>query len=584
VTNQEIAQVFDTIATMLEMDGANAFRVRAYREAARVIERMAEPAGTLAQTPGRLQQVKGIGKDLEQKIRDLAATGSTELYQELTSRYPASLMELTRLPGFGPKRVKAVFEQLQVKTLDDLRAAAQAERVRALPGFGETVEKNLLKALGAAAPTTATRLLLHSAWKVAHDLAAAIQAVPGVERVEIAGSFRRRRESVGDLDLLVCGGSPEAVMQAFVTHPFVAEVLGRGDTKSSVRLGNGLQVDLRLVPPDSFGAAMMYFTGSKQHNIELRKLALDKNMSLNEYGLTRGEEVVAARTEEDVYQALGLAWIAPELREAHDEIALARTRTLPRLIEQGDLRADLHMHTDRSDGRDTLEQMVRAVRDRGYEYCAITDHSKALGMTRGFDSARVRQSVDELARVRKQVPGIRVLHGLEVDILADGALDLDDETLALLDWVIVSLHSQLTQPRSIVTERVLKAFEHPSVCAFGHPSGRKIGVREGADLDFERVFERAAELGIAMEINSQPDRVDLNDVNARLARAKGTRFVIDTDAHATTELDNIRLGVFQARRAGITREEVLNTLPFAEFEAWRTSRRPAPRKRRKARA
>src|SRR5262245_7423926 len=507
MTNQEIAQVFDTIATMLEMDGANAFRVRAYREAARVIERMVEPAGTLAQTPGRLQQVKGIGKDLEQKIRDLAATGTTELYRELTSRYPASLIELTRLPGFGPKRVKAVFEQLQVRTLDDLRAAADSQRLRALPGFGETVEKNVLKALGAQAPTTAARLLLHSVWKVAHDLAAAIERVRGVQRVEIAGSFRRRRESVGDLDLLVCGGSAQEVMQAFVAHPFVAEVLGRGDTKSSVRLGNGLQVDLRLVPPDSFGAAMMYFTGSKQHNIELRKLALDQDMSLNEYGLTRGEEVVAARTEEDVYRSLGLEWIPPELREAQDEIALARARTLPRMIEQSDLKADLHMHTDRSDGRDTLEQMVRAARDRGYEYCAITDHSKALGMTRGFDAARVRKSIDELAEVRRQVPGIHVLHGLEVDILVDGMLDLDDETLGLLDWVIVSLHSQLNQPRDVVTQRVLKAFEHASVCAMGHPSGRKFGVREGADLDFERVFERAAELGIAMEINSQPDRV-----------------------------------------------------------------------------
>ncbi len=387
--------------------------------------------------------------------------------------------------------------------------------------------------------------------------------------MELAGSFRRRRETVGDLDLLVCGGGAGPVMDAFTGHADVADVLGRGDTKSSVRLRNGLQVDLRLVPAESFGAALLYFTGSKEHNIELRKLAIAQGLTLNEYGLARERDghVVAARTEQDVYAALGLAWIPPELREARGEIALARAGTLPRLIEERDLVADLHVHSDRSDGRDTLETMVRAARERGYAYCAITEHSQSLAMARGFDTARVRRSVAEIEAVRHAVPGIHVLHGLEVDILADGGLDLDDEGLALLDWVIVSLHSRLDQPADAATARVLAALDHPRVCAMGHPTGRIIGTRPGSPFDVERVFERAAARGVAMEINAQPDRLDLSEVHARLAREKGVRFVIDTDAHSVAQLDNLRYGVFQARRAGLTRDDVLNTLTYERFMA-----------------
>src|SRR5262245_28408725 len=343
---------------MLEMDGSNPFRVRAYREAARVIEHLPEPAAQLALTEGRLKEIKGIGKDLEQKIRDLATTGKTELYEELSRKYPPSLMELTELQGLGPKRVKALFEQLGVRSLEDLGKAARAGKLRELHGFGETVETKLIKAIDAlTSKPSSQRVLLYGIWPVAHELAGHVAKVPGVQQVEIAGSFRRRRETIGDLDLLACGGATDAVMSAFTTHPYVHEVLARGDTKSSVRLGNSLQVDLRHVPVESFGAALMYFTGSKAHNIELRKLALDRDMSLNEYGLTKGARTVAARTEEEVYRALGLAWIPPELREAGREIEQARNGTLPDLIDVVDLRGDLHMHTDRSDGRDTLATM-----------------------------------------------------------------------------------------------------------------------------------------------------------------------------------------------------------------------------------
>jgi DNA polymerase (family 10) len=355
-------------------------------------------------------------------------------------------------------------------------------------------------------------------------------------------------------------------MEAFTRYDQVIEVLGRGDTKSSVRLASGLQVDLRHVPRESFGAALLYFTGSKQHNIELRRMAIDKGWSLNEYGLTHGKKMIAGRTEEDVYRALELPWIPPELREASGEFELARAGRLPRLIEEKDVRGDLHMHSNRSDGRDTLEAMVRAAKARGYAYCAITEHSKSLAMAGGFDGARVRKSVKEIEAVRRTVPGIEVLHGLEVDILADGALDLDDETLALLDWVIVSLHSRLDQPGPEVTARVLRALDHPLVRAMAHPTGRLIGNRQGADLDFERIFKRAAERGVAMEINSQPDRSDLNDVHARFAHQLGAGIVIDTDAHSVAQLENVRYGVFAARRAGLTREAVLNTRGFAELE------------------
>jgi DNA polymerase (family 10) len=345
----------------------------------------------------------------------------------------------------------------------------------------------------------------------------------------------------------------------------VADVLGRGDTKSSVKLHSGLQVDLRAVPEASFGAALMYFTGSKEHNIELRKLAIEKGWSLNEYGLTHGEKVVAARTEAEVYKALGLAWVPPELREMHGEVAMARDGTLPKLIELSDLRADLHMHTTRTDGRDSIDAMVEGAIARGHEYIAITEHSKAIAMAFGFDAARVRRSVDEIAAARKKYPQIQILHGLEVDILADGELDLDDETLALLDWVIVSIHSRFEQPADVATARALRAVSHPLVHAFGHPTGRAIGARDPVPFDVERVCEAAAARGVAMEINAAPARLDLSDVNARLARAKGCRFVIDTDAHAVGQLDLLQFGVFQARRAGLTAADVWNTYPFEKF-------------------
>ena len=572
MTNAELARVLARIGTMLEIDGANPFRVRAYKEGARAVENHGESLAALVDEPGALEEIKGIGKGIAQHIRDLVGAGHTEVLDDLLKKYPAEVVEFTELHGLGPKRVKTLFDTLHIRTREALEKAAKAGKLRDLPGFGEKVEQNVLKALATASQWSG-RMLLGDAWPLAHAIAERIRAVKGVHLVELAGSFRRRKETIGDLDLLVAGGDAGQVMKAFTTHDSVADVLGRGDTKSSVRLDNGLQVDLRVVPETSFGAALLYFTGSKEHNIELRKLAIDKGLSLNEYGLTKGEKTVAARTEEDVYKALGLDWVPPELRENRGEIAMARDGTLPKLIELEDLRADLHMHTTRSDGRDTIDAMVEGAKARGYAYLAITEHSKALAMANGFDAARVRKSVTEIEAARKRHPDIPILHGLEVDILADGELDLDDETLALLDWVIVSIHSRFEQRPDVATARALRAVSHPLVHAFGHPTGRMIGSREPVAFDMERVAQAAAEHGVAMEINASPERLDLSDVNARVARAKGCRFVIDTDAHAVGQLDLLQFGVFQARRAGLTAKDVWNTLPFERFREGLLERR-----------
>ena len=576
MTNAEIAKVFHRIAIMLEIEDANPFRVRAYREAARVLEVHTEPIAALAGEPGRLEALKGIGKDTAQKIRDVVASGTTAIYDELQSRIPLDVLPITELQGLGPKRVRTLMKDLYVRSVADLEVAAKAGKLKSLAGFGEKVEQNVLKALAArsgGASGGGARMLLAQVWDIAHQLHAHLSKVKGVTQVEIAGSFRRRRDTIGDLDLVACGGRAEAVMDAFTGHPSVAEVLGRGDTKSSVRLGNGLQVDVRHVPEKSFGAALLYFTGSKSHAIEIRKIAVAKGWSLNEYGLTEGERVIASRTEEEIYRALGMAWIPPELREANDEVERAIAGTLPVLIEPADLVADLHMHTTRTDGKHTLDQMVEACVKRGYRYCAITDHSKALPMIKGFDDARVVESAREIAEVRKRFPDIGILHGLEVDILPDGALDLGDPALALLDWVIVSLHMRLQQPADEMTKRVLRALDHPAVCVMGHPTARRFGIREGSSFDMEQVLDRAAQRGVAMEINAQPQRMDLNDVNARRARAKGVSLTISTDAHSIQELDNLRYGVFVARRAGLTKDDVLNTLPL---EGFRQCRRSAP--------
>ena len=506
---------------MLEIDGANPFRVRAYREAARVLGEMLEPAARLAVE--ELARLPGIGKDLAAKIRDVAETGTTAMFDEMKLKVPLEVLALTELQGMGPKRVKMLLER-GIRNLQQLETR-RAPGASSVAGIRRDTQKKIVEAIERAAQSGG-RLLLSAAWPVAEELLARLRAIPGVTHAEAAGSFRRRRETVGDLDLLVCGGAPETVMEALTRYDRVGEVLARGETKSSVRLISGLQVDLRLVPEESFGAALLYFTGNKQHNIELRKIAIANGWSLSEYGIADDHEVIlAGRTEEEVYRKLGLEWVPPELREARDEIDRARRGALPRLIELSDLRADLHMHSDRSDGRDTLETMVRAVRDRGYGYCAVTEHSQSLAMAQGFDTERVRRSVSEIEAVRRAVPGIRVLHGLEVDILGDGQLDLDDEGLGMLDWVIASLHSRLGQPRAEMTARVIQR---------GLASR---GARHGS-----------------------PDRADARSARAGRARSRGS-----------------------VRRGGRARHVDGDQCPATSSRSQRPERPPAPGARRQAR-
>ncbi|HET9328352.1 MAG TPA: DNA polymerase/3'-5' exonuclease PolX [Candidatus Eisenbacteria bacterium] len=561
MTNDDIARVFSRLATMLEIDGANPFRVRAYREAARVLGELLEPAAGL--DVQALKGLPGIGGDLAVKIRDVIDTGTTALFEETKLKVPLEVVALTELQGMGPKRVKMLLDR-GIKNRDQLEQAARSGALRELPGFGETLVTKLIKAIESAA-RIGGRPLLSAAWPVAEALVARFRQIPGVTQTEATGSFRRRRETVGDLDILVSGGDAARVMGSLTEYSEVGEILGRGDSKSSVRLKSGLQVDVRLVPEEGFGAALLYFTGSKAHNIALRKIAIDKGWMLNEYGLFDDGTRIAGRTEEEVYHKLGMDWIPPELREARDEIERAWTGTLPKLIELEDLRGDLHLHTDRTDGRESLETVVKTAKAKGYAYCAITDHSQSLTMANGFDTARVRRSVEEIEAVRRAVPGIRVLHGLEVDILGDGSLDLDDEGLGLLDWVIVSLHSRLTQPRAEMTARVLKALAHPAVHVMGHPTARMLGKREPVDLDIEAVLDAAAAHGVLMEINSQPHRVDLCDLHARMAKERGIKLVINTDGHTLVEMDQMRYGIFSARRAGLEKGDVLNTLEADEL-------------------
>ena len=569
------------MAELLEIEEANPFRVRAYRNASRVVAEQTRPIADRVAAGEDLKELPGIGKDIAAQLEELVRTGRSSPLEEMFARIPRGVLELLRLPALGPKRAKKLWQELGITSLESLGTAAREGRIATLPGFSEATQKKILENLAKDAGRE-RRLGIAIADSLVEALLEHLRDTPGIERIEAAGSFRRRRETVGDLDLLAVAedlASSQAVMERFVSYPGVEEIVGRGDTKSSVRLaassGPGFQVDLRVVPAASFGAAWIYFTGSKDHNIKLRQRAVERELKLSEYGLFRGDdESVAGRDEAEVYSALGMAWIPPELREDRGELAAAAAGPLPRLIERGDLRGDLQMHTTWSDGKNTLEEMVRACAERGHEYCALTDHSPALAMIRGLDATRVRQQAAEISAVQRALPGIRILRSAEVDIHADGSLDLDDDTLASLDVVLVSIHSRFELEPEAQTERILRALEHPRVQILAHPTGRKIGRRDSMRYDLDRVLRRAAELGVAVELDSHPDRLDLADTALIRARELGAKVVISTDAHRVAHLDHLRYGVEQARRAWLEPRHVLNTLPLAAFLA---ALRQAPR-------
>ena len=562
MNNVTIAGVFDQIGDLLEFQGANPFRFRAYRNAARTIRDLPEPAAAILDDPDRkLTEIDGIGDDLADKIATLVRTGDLPMRQELAAQVPASVLALLRVPGLGPKKAAVLFNELKISTLDELRAACEANRVQALKGFGAKTEQTILAGLAVAA-SVVVRMYWSDADVYVQAILAHLKGVPGVEQLAAAGSYRRGRETVGDLDFLVVSARVDEVMDRLAEFDGAAEVLARGDTKMSIRLSNGLQVDLRVVPAESFGAALQYFTGSKDHNVALRGLAKDRGLKINEYGVYRGEEYVAGRTEEEVYGTLELPCFPPELREARREFEWAAAGTLPALVEVGDIRGDLHMHTTETDGQATLEEMVAAAKARGLKYIAITDHSKRVSMANGLDAARLRQQWAAIDRLNASKPGITVLKGIEVDILERGGLDLDDDVLAEADWVVASIHYGQNQPREQITKRIVDALRNPHVSAIAHPTGRLINRRQPYEVDLAEVFKAARDHGKLLELNSNPARLDLDDVACAAAKSHGIPIVISTDAHSTTGLDVLRYGILQARRGGLTKDDVANTRPW----------------------
>jgi len=562
VHNADIARVFEEIADLLEIEEGNPFRVRAYRNAARVVGDLRFDLAERIGGGEELPKLPGIGTDLSAKIREIAATGTCALREKLGRRLPAGITELLRIPGLGPKRVRALYRELDVHTPAQLQRAARDGRLRELEGFGEKTEKKLLDAV-AAQLGKARRAKLAVAAQYAKSLVDYLRATKGVKDAVVAGSFRRMKETVGDLDLLVVGDDAPAVMERFLRYPEVKEVLAGGGTRASVVLASGIQVDLRVVGGESFGAALHYFTGSKAHNIAVRKLAQQRKLKVNEYGVFRGKRRIAGETEESVYASVGLPYIAPELREDQGEIEAARRGELPRLVELADLQGDLHVHTRATDGRGSLREMAEAARAHGLAYIAITEHSRRVTMAHGLDPARLARQIDEIDRLNADLKGIVLLKGIEVDILEDGALDLPDSILARLDLVVGAVHSKFNLPRARQTERILAAMDRPHFTLLAHPSGRLIDARDPYDVDMLAIVRKARARGVFLELNAHPERLDLTDVHCRMARDEGVLVAINSDAHSANDFDNLSYGIGQARRGWMEKKDVLNARPLA---------------------
>jgi DNA polymerase (family 10) len=566
VHNAEVAAIFDEIADLLELEGANPFRVRAYRNAARVVRDLGRDVAAMAAAGEDLTELPGVGADLAGKIREITTTGRCASLDELRLRTPPVLAKLLTIPGLGPKRIQALHRSLHIRTIDQLARAARAGRIHELPGFGEKTERRILQAIATRAGD-AGRVPLALALQYAEPLADHLRRAPGVERVVVAGSDRRGKETVGDLDILATASPREPVLERLVGCDEVASVLSRGSTRATVVLRSGLQVDLRVVAAESYGAALHYFTGSKALNIAIRQLGQQAGLKINEYGVFRGDRRIAGRTEESVYASVGLPYIPPELRADRGEIEAARDRRLPKLVDLDDLRGDLHSHTDATDGRNNLREMARAARERGFEYLAITDHSRRVTVARGLDERRLLAQVEEIDRLNEELEGLTLLKGIEVDIREDGALDLPDEVLGRLEIVVASIHSRFNLSRERQTTRILRAMDHPHFHILAHPTGRLLLRREPYDLDLERILRHARQRGCSLELNAHPERLDLTDLACRMARDPGVLISIDSDAHTIHDFNNLRFGVGQARRGWLAKEDILNARPLAALRA-----------------
>lgn len=561
VHNTDIAGALRTIADLIEIDGGNRFRIRAYREAARTIDGLSRSVAEMVERDEDLSRLAGIGADLAGQIRAYVETGSLPRLEELRKKLPAGLSDLMEIRGLGAKRVRTLYRELGVTNVGELERAARKKGVRDLDGFGEKTERAILEEIDRLSRDRG-RIALFEAGRIARPLIEHLRRLDGVKQLEIAGSFRRGRETVGDLDILVATKRGFDAAERLVAYEDVDDVLERGSSKCSVRLSSGLQVDLRSIPAVSFGAALLYFTGSKSHNIALRTIAKRKHRKVNEYGLFDGDERIAARSEKEIYERLGLQFIEPELRENRGEIEAARDGDLPALVRRRDIRGDLHTHTDRTDGRHTLAEMADAAKKRGLEYIAVTDHSQQVRVAGGLGPDETLARVEEIERAREEIDGIGILTGMEVDILEDGSLDLPDDVLALLDVVVCSVHSHFGLSREKQTDRIVRAMDNPYCMILGHPTGRLIGKRDPYDVDMERVVTAAKERGCLLELNAHPSRLDIDDINCKLAKETGVGVAISTDAHHTDDFDFLDQGVRQARRGWLEPDDVANTRPL----------------------
>ncbi len=557
ITNAEIARIFKEYADLLEIKGENPFKVRAYRNAARTIENIGKSLEELVKEGYDLTRLPGIGSDLNQYIQEIVTTGKFSKLQKLKKQIPPSLVDMLSIEGLGPKRIKTLYEKLGIASMEDLRRAAQNGEIEKLPGFGPTLVQKILKGI---------RLLKKVGhrfkWSEAKEYVEDILTYMGqieLSHLDVAGSYRRKKETVGDLDILATAKDFSEVIRHFVKYPKIKEVVSAGSTRSTIILNNDLQVDLRSVEDESYGSALHYFTGSKAHNIAIRKIAIELGLKVNEYGIFRGEERIAGKTEEEVYKAVGLCYIEPELRENRGEIEACEAHGLPQLVELKDIRGDLHMHTNYSDGKNSIEEMAKAAKELGYEYIAITDHSRRLTIAKGLDEKRAIEELEQIDRINEKFEDITILKGMEVDILEDGRLDMSDEVLSRLDIVLIAVHYKFNLSKDRQTRRILRAFENPYVHILAHPTGRMIGIREPIELDMEQILAKAKEYNIHLEINAQPERLDLTDIHAKMAKEMGVKMAINSDAHNIFSLRYMEYGINQARRGWCEKDDIINT-------------------------
>jgi DNA polymerase (family 10) len=568
--NKEVAKKFYELAKLSEIAGENPFKIRAYLEAARRIENLTVPIEDLAKE-NKLTEIKGIGKSIAEKIDQYLKTGKIEKLEMLKEKIPESLLELEKVPGLGAKRAKILYDTLGIKSVEELRKAAEEGRISKLPGFGEKTEKKILEGLTSMRDKTVDRVLLGIALPLAQGIVKKLRENSPVSKIQICGSIRRMRETIGDIDILVTSNKPDKVMDAFVKLPEVKEIIVKGDTKTSILTHENLQVDLRVVEPSSFGAAIQYFTGSRQHNIHLRELAIKKGLKINEYGVfdLSTNKKIAGETEEEVYGALGLQWIPPEMREDRGEIELAEKHGIPKLIELTDIKGDLHMHSTYSDGANSIEEMAREVMRLGYEYMVISDHAKSLGIANGLSIERYMAEKKEIEKLNKKYAPFKIFLGTELNILSDGKLDFSDEELQIFDICLAGIHTAFNQDKEKMTRRIISAVKNPFVRIIVHPTGRILNGRTQFELDLDAVFSAAKENKTVFEINASPERLDLSDLNAKKAKEQyGLKLSIDTDAHSVDSLHNMIYGVGVARRAWLTKEDVINTKSLEEFEAF----------------